>query len=61
MKKLFFIITILPFLSFTQNHFKALEQKDNISAIIIDEQMLKVMSNMEVTPMTRNLKNIVTF
>jgi hypothetical protein len=48
MKKLFFILTLLPFLSFTQNHFKALEQKDNISAIIIDEQMLKVMSNMEV-------------
>ena len=48
MKKLFFIIMLLPFLNFSQNHFKALEQKDNINTIIIDEQMLKVMSNMEV-------------
>jgi inosine/xanthosine triphosphate pyrophosphatase family protein len=39
---------LLPFLNFSQNHFKALEQKENINTIIIDEQMLKVMSNMEV-------------
>ncbi len=38
----------MPFLSSAQNHFKALEQKDNINKTVVDSKMLEIMSNIKI-------------
>lgn len=48
MKKLIFIIILLPYITIAQNHFKPLEQTESLRTIIVDSQMLEIMANMQV-------------
>ena len=62
MKKIIVIFMMLPFLAVSQSTFDSLEDNDEVKALVIDKNMFKMMSNIDISsddPEAKDYLNLI--